>query len=419
MLEAVVIGAGQAGLAVSQVLGREGVDHVVLERGRIGETWRTQRWDSFALNTPAWMNRLPGDDDAAVGEPADGFWTHHEFARRLDAYAHRWRLPVREHSPVLRVRTVGGGFHVDVDDASGTSFETHSVVVASGVQNIQRIPPIATSMPPELVEIPALEYRDPGALPPGAVLVVGSGQTGGQIAEDLLEAGRTVYLSASRVARMRRRYRGRDIFEWLIQSGYFDVPIEDVPDPAVRSMTLPLISGVGRYGHSLGLQWLAARGVVLLGRIRSVVGSVLELEDTLGECIRFGDERSGSVRRMVDEGLQARGIPLPEVEDDPADLSHPDPASVHSSDRLDLASAGVGSVIWATGVRGEFPFLAPFAVGEDGVPIQELGVGLMPGLYCLGFPWLLHRGSGIVYGVGKDAGRIADHVVRRAEEASG
>ena len=225
MLEAVVVGAGQAGLAVSQVLGREGVEHVVLERGRIGETWRSRRWDSFALNTPAWMNRLPGDDDAAVGEPADGFWTHLEFARRLDR--------IRSSVAPARPRTLAGlagpnasveGFRVDVDDASGTSFETQSVVVASGVQNIPTIPPIATSMPPELVEIPALDYRDPGALPPGAVLVVGSGQTGGQIAEDLLEAGRTVYLSASRVARMRRRYRGRDIFEWLIPVGVLRRP---------------------------------------------------------------------------------------------------------------------------------------------------------------------------------------------------
>lgn len=418
-LDAVVVGAGHAGLAISQHLARAGVAHVVLERGRIGESWRSQRWDTFALNTPTWLNRLPGDRDDDLGEPRDAFMTAEAWLARLDAYAARWALPVREGIAVTSVEPLAGngGWLVHSDGAAAGPIEARSVVVASGIQNVPSIPPIATAIPASIAQVSALGYRRPSDLPPGAVLVVGGGQTGGQITEDLLSAGRTVYLSPSKVARIRRRHRGRDILEWLVPAGFFEATPAQLPDPAMQHARQPIISGLGRYGHTVSLQWLASRGAVLIGRIRAVDSSTLLLEDSVGELIRFADEQSAEVSRQVDAGIRQSGQPLPPLEDDPADEPHPDPGAVRSPDSLDLRAAGVGTVVWATGVRGDFGWLPRNALDDVGEPRHEAGVSPLAGLFCLGFPWLTRRGSGVINGADADAALIAGHVVRRAEAA--
>jgi putative flavoprotein involved in K+ transport len=254
--DAVVVGGGHAGLAVSQHLVLAGVRHVVLERGRIGESWRSQRWDTFALNTPTWLNRLPGDRDEDVGEPADGFMTTGAWLARLEAYAARWDLPVREGVTVTSVEPVADDdrWLVRTEGVAADALETRSVIVASGIQNVPHVPAIAAALPPSIVQTSALEYRRPSDLPSGAVLVVGGGQTGGQITEDLVRAGRTVYLSPSRVARVRRRHRGRDILEWWVPAGFLEVTPEQLPDPALQFARQPIISGLGRYGHTVSLQ---------------------------------------------------------------------------------------------------------------------------------------------------------------------
>lgn len=413
--EAVVVGGGQAGLAVGQHLAAIGVDHVVLERGRIGETWRSQRWDSFALNTPSWANRLPGDGVDDVIPPADGFTSAPAFAEHLARYAARWRLPVRENAAATALEGDGReGYEVVIGAPDGDRIGARSVVVASGIQNRPRIPAIAAEVPPGIAQLHSLDYRRPSELPEGAVLVVGSGQTGAQIAEDLLEAGRRVYLSPSRVARLRRRYRGRDAFEWLVPGGFFDMTPDRLRDPAEIQARQPLTSGVGRRGHTVSLQSLAALGATLVGRISSLDGDTLVLDDTVAECIRFGDEASAGIGQLLDAIIEATGSPLPPLEDDPADEAHPDPGAVRSPGRLDLTRLGIRTIIWATGVGGEFGWLPREVLGADGVPRHAAGVTSLPGLFVLGFPWLTRRGSGIIYGIDEDARRIAAAVAARA-----
>ncbi|HEX7472595.1 MAG TPA: NAD(P)/FAD-dependent oxidoreductase, partial [Candidatus Limnocylindrales bacterium] len=301
-LGAVVVGGGSAGLAAGYHLGRAGVETVVLERDRIGETWRSQRWDSFVLNTPAWYSRLPGDPEPAA-EERDAFLSAPSFLERLEGYAARHGIPVRTGTTVTRVAaadTARGGLVVSVDGPGGSDeFRTASIVVASGILNVPRVPPIAGSLPTGIRQLTVAGYRRARDLPAGAVLVVGSAQSGVQIAEDLVAEGRVVYLCTSSVGRARRRYRGRDMFEWLAQAGFFDRTPDQLPEPRTRFPANPQTSGVGPLGHTVSLQSLAALGVTLLGRPRSITGDRLLLDDTLGANIAFGDRISADLKGLA------------------------------------------------------------------------------------------------------------------------
>lgn len=419
-LGAVVIGAGQAGLAASYYLTQAGIDHVVLERGRIGETWRTQRWDTFVLNTPGWLSHVrsgdrTGDRDGEGQD--DGFLSADAFVGRLEAYAARHEVPVRTAANVTRVEPLGPlgeGFLVSIDGPGGPdTLRSRAVVVASGIQNVPRIPAIAAAFPAGLPQVTAADYRRPSDLPPGAVLVVGGAQSGVQIAEDLLATGRTVYLCTSRVGRLRRRYRGRDMLGQLFDAGFYDMTPEDLPDPAMRLWPIPQTSGVGPLGHTVSLQGLAAHGVALLGRPTAVRGDRAVLDDTVGANIVFGDRVSSDLKALVDDHLRGAGAALAPSESDPADDPHPDPAAVHSPGELDLAAAGIGSVVWACGFGGDFGYLPAAAVDMRGVPIHDRGVSPIPGLFFIGFPWLTKRRSGIIAGVDEDAALIAGYVAGR------
>jgi len=415
-VDAVVVGAGHAGLATSHELAAAGVEHVVLERGRIGETWRSQRWDTFRLNTPDGMNRLPGEPDAPPAS-RDAFLSAGAFAEQLASYAERHGLPVREGAVATRVEATSDGFAIEVSEpATGarSRIRARAVVVASGIQNVGRTPAVAAALPRSVAQLHSLDYRRAVDLPDGAVLVVGGGQTGAQLVDDLLDTGRRVYWSASKVPRCPRRYRGRDMFEWLVRAGFFDQRPDELPDPALRLLRQPLISGTGELGHTVSLQSLAARGATLVGRIASVDGAALVLDDSVAACVRFGDEWSAKLRAMADRAAESLGEPSPSPDDpgsrDAADLDHPDPDALRFPSRLDLGRAGVGTVIWATGVRGDFGWLPTDALGADGAPVHEAGATPVRGLYVTGFPWLTNRGSGIIYGAGGDARRIAEQV---------
>lgn len=412
---AIVVGGGAAGLAAAYHLGLAGVETVVLERGRIGETWRSQRWDSFALNTPAWFSRLPGDPEP-VADERDAFLSATEFAGRLEACVTRHGIRVRSATTVTRVAAGGdpGGLIVSIDGADGAQeLRTRSVVVASGILNVPRVPSIAGSLPADIRQFTAADYRRPSDLPPGAVLVVGSAQSGVQIAEDLLAGGRTVFLCTSAVGRVRRRYRGRDMFEWLEAAGFWDRTPEQLPDPRMRQWANPQTSGVGPRGHTVSLQSLAALGATLLGRPRSIVGDRLLFDDTLGANIAFGDRLSVELKALADQGIAAVGATPGPVEPDPADDPHPDPSSIHSPAELDLERAGIASVVWATGFGGDFSYLPRSVVDHDGQPVHERGVAPLPGLFFLGFPWLTTRRSGIITGVGEDAARLSAPIAER------
>src|SRR5262245_12713264 len=294
VLDAVVIGGGWAGLAVSDALKQEGLSHRLLERGRIGETWRTQRWNSFRMNTINMQTVMPGD--RYDGPDPEGVMTRDARVALLEDFAERKRLPIELGTPVIKL-TDGQQKGAYLISTPRGAFESRNVVIASGNLNFPRRPSLAAALPHDLRKIDASAYRSPIELSPGAVLVVGSGQTGGQIAEDLIQAGRTVFLATSRVGRLPRRYRGRDIMLWVVESGLFDIPRKEFIDPSGRVAPRPLIGA----DHTISLQALSAQGVTLLGRFTGVEGNRLCFGDDLVEHIHFADETSNTLKRKIDD----------------------------------------------------------------------------------------------------------------------
>jgi putative flavoprotein involved in K+ transport len=393
----VIVGAGPAGVATSAALAAAGHDHVVLERGRIGESWRSQRWDAFRLNTPGWMNGLPD---------ADGFGTAADLIASLEARAEG--LPIREGMPVHGVwRERGGGYRVAAGDET---LLADTVVAASGAQCLPRLPAIAQAVSGRRVEhLHTGDYRNAAALPPGDVLVIGSGQSGLQIADDLAAAGRRVLLSTSRVGRMPRRHRGRDTTEWWRDMGLLDAPAASAADAQKRARS-PQVAG----GRDLRLQDLAARGVRLLGRLAEADGPRLRFDDSAAEHVAYADRRERAVRERIDAWIAAHGIDAPPHE--PADDGRP-PATEPAMS-LDLRIAGVGSIIWATGFTGDFTWLKMPILGTDGRPLHRNGATPSAGLYVVGLPWLTRRSSGMLHGLMRDAQLVAAQITRTSERVA-
>ncbi len=409
VLDAVVVGGGQAGLGVSYFLQRDDHKHVVFERGRIGETWLSQRWDSFQLNTLNSMNVLPGLPYR--GPEPDGFWRQHELVAYFQDYVERFQLPVRTGVRVTSLeRAEDNGNFVVTTRADGGGEETvlcRAVVAACGMQDVPKIPALQEQLPGEVTQLHTADYRNPGALPPGAVVVVGSAQSGCQIAEDLLAAGRQVYLCTGKAGRVPRRYRGRDILEWWVDMKFWETTYESLEDKSASHNPLPQVSGVGRHGHSLSLQALARRGAVVLGRLQGVREGALILGGDAAAHVRQGDEVSQRFKDAVDAYLESAGLEPPPLEADPDDEPDPEAACASSIHRLDLREAQVGTIIWATGFTGDLSWIHLPVFDPDGMPIHRRGVSPVPGLYFLGFPWLSKRKSGIIYGIEDDARYIA------------
>ena len=408
--DVVVVGAGQAGLGIGYHLQSAGNRFAIFERGRVGETWRTQRWDSFAVNTPNWANVLPGD--TYVGEEPDGFRHRDELVADFARYADAFGLPVVEGRTVTGVDAHGDGFLITYRDSTGAvgTVTTSNVVVASGMMQSPRIPAIHTRFPDSILQLHASAYRSPEGLPPGAVVVVGSGQSGCQIATDLVRAGREVFLCTSRVARVRRRYRQRDILDWAVDVGFWDVEVDELPDPAMQFATQPQVSGVGRFGSTVSLQSMARDGVHLMGRLHDVVGGVLRTDDDLVDNISFADEKSAEFTAMIEAWIAREGLDAPPIEDDPADEPADPSVAISGITELDLAEAQVGSVIWCTGFTADLGWIHLPVTGADGMPIHTRGVSPVPGIYFIGLPWLHTRKSGLIHGVDEDARFIADMV---------
>jgi putative flavoprotein involved in K+ transport len=411
VIDAVIIGAGQSGLAASWHLRRRGLEHVVLERGGVGQSWRSQRWDSFALNTPTWMNRLPGEPDDVT--PRDAFLTRDAWIDHLQAYADGQRLPIRPSTAVTSVqvgRSAGTWLVSTAGEGGGEPIETRHVVVASGAQVVPSVPPLSAALPSWVRQLHSADYRAAAALPSGAVLVVGSAQSGVQVAEDLLDAGRAVYLCTSRVGRLRRRQRGHDTLEWLADVGFYEMSPEQLPDPRMQFEPIPQISGVGRFGHTVSLQSMAERGVRLLGRPVGVEGDRVLLDDSVGANIAHGDAVSAELNSVIERGIRESGRPPPSLEPDPADEPHPDPGSVHGPAVLDLEASGVSTVIWATGYRGDFGFLPQTVRDVRGDPIHDRGAARIPGIHFVGLRWMTTRRSALIFGADVDAAALADRI---------
>ena len=318
-MDVVVVGAGTAGLGTGYHLQRAGHTFVILERGRVGETWRAQRWDAFTLNTPNWSNCLPGD--TYDGDQPDGFYHRDELVAYLDRYAQENELPIRSGVTVTSLDEHQNEFVVEAIDENGTveRIATRNVVVASGFMQTPRIPRVSEKFPAAVRQLHTADYRSPGALPEGAVVIVGGGQSGCQIADDLANAGREVYMCTSKVARLPRRHRGRDTLAWWREMGLWDLTVDQLSDPAMRFAAQPQVSGVGRYGSTLSLQHLARRGVHLMGRLRDVERGILTTDDSLAEHIAFADQRSAQFRADIDAYIEKEEITAPPSEPDPID----------------------------------------------------------------------------------------------------
>jgi putative flavoprotein involved in K+ transport len=399
-IEVVVVGAGQAGLAVSYYLRAFGVEHLVLERGRIGESWRSVRWDSFTLVTPNWMTRLPGYQMAA-GTGGD-FPPRDDVVAMLDRLA--GGLPVRERTEVTSVAAGAHGYQVTT--ATG-AIAARAVVVAGGGQRRPVIPHLTAGLPAAVVQSHAARYRNPAALPPGAVLVVGSGQSGAQIADELALAGRDVLLATSRVPRVPRRYRGRDVHEWAVELGVYDQPAEAVTDPAQFTEPHPMLSGA-HGGHTVSYQQLARDGVRLLGRLIGAEDGKLRFGPDLPGNMQYADAGAARFRRMVDGYVARAGIVAAEPDTDPAERS--EPGLECSPESLDIRAEHIAAVVWCTGFGPDTGWLHVPVLRPDGAPAHTRGVTAFPGLFVAGYPWLSNRGSGLLYGAAADAARVAQHI---------
>jgi putative flavoprotein involved in K+ transport len=410
MLDAVVIGAGHAGLAVSYRLREAGIEHVVLERGEIGESWRSQRWDSFTLNTPNRMNRLPGA--SPDGSDPDAFEGRDAWVARLERYALDQQLPVRIRTTVTSVDRDGEDFVVSARDHA--PIRARNVIVASGMVNEPKVPAIAGSLDGRIGRLTTGAYRRPDQLRPGAVLVVGSAQSGCQIAEELSDAGRSVYLATGSVGRSPRRLRGRDALVWLSETGWLDQRPGDLPDPAMIRWAQPQISGTGPRGHTVSLQSLASRGVTLLGRLERVAGTRLAFAGDLGEHVRFGDEVARLIRGHVDDHIARSGIAAPPSEPDPADVTC-DPRAFDPPSAIDLLDRGITTVIFTTGFAADLSWLKLPVLDDRREPIHDEGRMRIDGLWLLGWAWLRRRKSGIIWGATEDSAHVADQVRARVQ----
>ncbi len=399
-VEALVVGGGQAGLAMSEHLSECGVPHVVLERNRIAERWRSERWDSLVANGPAWHDRFPGLEfpDVAPGE----FASKEQVANYFEAYAEKIAAPVRTGVEVTSVRRHEGrpGFRVETSDGA---LDARYVIAATGPFQRPVIPPIvpADAGP---VQLHSSGYRNPGQLPEGAVLVVGAGSSGVQIAEELRRSGREVYLSVGPHDRPPRSYRDRDFCWWLGVLGKWDA---ETPPAGAEHVTIA-VSGA-RGGHTVDFRALAGLGITLVGMTGAYAEGKLSFATDLAKNIAAGDENYLALLDEADAYVARNGLDLPE-EPSARDLG-PDPACVTDPLlELDLAAAGVTSIVWATGFAVDYSWLQVDAFDENGRPKHRRGVSVEPGVYFIGLPWLARRGSSFIWGVWHDAKFVADHV---------
>ena len=403
-VQTLIIGGGQAGLSMSHMLSRCGCSHLVLERGRIGERWRSERWDGLRFQFPNWSVKLP--DFPFPCEQPDGFATSHEIVAYLEAYAQRVNPPIRCGVAVTGLWPDEAGRGILAQSSAGL-IAARNVVIATGPYQRPIIPRLLAG-DCNLVQVHASAYKGPEQLPSGAILIVGSGASGAQIAEELSRAGRKVYLSVGRHKRMPRRYRGRDLIWWLAEMGLDQTPVAQ----RGPETTLPLITGAYG-GHTIDFRAFAQQGITLLGRLRSGRGNVLEFADDLAHSIADGDAAYHAFLDMVDAYVERKKMSLPAERAARARLPDP-PCLAAPLQHLDARHSGLGSLIWATGYAFDFGWIDLPVLDANGVPQHEHGVAPMPGVYFLGLPWLSKMNSSFLSGVGDDAARIADHIHQRS-----
>jgi putative flavoprotein involved in K+ transport len=397
----IVVGGGQAGLSASYFLKQAGIDHLVLEKNTLTHTWRTQRWDAFCLVTPNWQCALPGHPYA--GNDPHGFMKKDEIIDYLDGFIQSLDAPVKEHAEVKRVtRNADGTFSVFTSQGQ---FTADQVVVASGGYHTPIVPRMAERLPRSIVQIQSSEYRNAQALPEGGVLVVGSGQSGAQIAEDLHLAGRKVFLAVGEAPRCARFYRGRDVVDWLADMKYYDMPVEQHPlREGVRDNTNHYVTGRDG-GRDIDLRRFATEGMELYGRLQDLQDGKLSFAPNLTENLDSADTTFNGINAGIDAFIERHGIEAP-----PGSRYEPLWAPPHERTSLDLEASGIGSIIWCIGFTPDFSWLdAPIFNGR-GYPAHTRGVTPQEGLFVVGLPWLHTWGSGRFSGVARDAEYIVEAI---------
>jgi putative flavoprotein involved in K+ transport len=399
----IVIGAGQAGLSTSYCLKQKGIEHVVLEANQVGHSWRAERWDTFCLVTPNWQCKLPGH--AYAGSDPYGFMVRDDIVRYLEDYARAFSPPLETGVRATSLTLSGGRQgRFELETSRGT-LSAGQVVVAIGSYHLKSIPPMASGLPQGIVQLHSAHYTNPQALPPGEVLVVGSGQSGCQIAEDLHLAGRKVHLAIGNAPRCARRYRGKDVVEWLDDMRYYDIPIDQHPNrEQVRDRANHYVTGRDG-GHDLDLRQFAREGMKLYGPLCAIENGRCEFAPELKQNLDAADEVYRSINRSIDKFIGERGVSAPEQR--PYEAVWEPEAECTT---LDPECAGISAVVWCIGFGADFRWIKLPAFDERGYPVHERGVTQVPGLYFIGLPWLHTWGSGRFSGVGRDAEHLAARI---------
>ncbi len=400
-LPVIIVGGGQAGLSLSHYLQHKDIDHLVIEKHTPMHSWRTQRWDAFSLVTPNWQCKLPGHDYA--GDDPHGFMKKDQIVAYLDAFLAKVQPPMLTQTSVRQVRPrPEGGFAVAT---SAGDFTADQVVIASGGYHQPIIPRLAERLPDSITQIHSEQYRSPQALPEGAVLVVGSGQSGSQIAEDLHLAGKKVHLAVGDAPRCARFYRGRDVVDWLADMGYYDMPVDQHPlREGVRDNTNHYVTGRDG-GRDIDLRQFALEGMALHGLLDGLSGHTLQFKPTLTESLDRADQTYNGINAAIDKHIAAQGLSaLPPAVYAP--VWQPEAEAT----ALDLSAAGITSIVWCIGFEPDFKWVDAPVFNGKGHPVHARGVTQQPGLFFLGLPWLHTWGSGRFSGVARDASFIADRI---------
>jgi putative flavoprotein involved in K+ transport len=404
-LPVIVVGGGQAGLSMSWQLRQRGIAHVIFEKNSVAHAWKTQRWDSFCLVTPNWQCQLPGFP--YPGDAPHGFMAKDDIVGYIEAYAARIEAPIREGVAVTAIgRRPGGGFTVST---TAGDYTADQVVMAISGYHVPAIPAFAARLPAELTQIHSSAYRNPDQMPAGAVLVVGTGQSGCQIAEDLHLSGRKVHLVVGSAPRCPRVYRGRDAVDWLADMGQYDLPVDNHPlKQDVRLKANHYLTGRDG-GRDIDLRRFALEGMILHGRLRAIDGPALAFGPDLAKNLDGADAVYTGIQGAIDRYIAEKGIEAP-VQDHYVPIWTPGPPALD----LDLEEAGIGSVIWSTGFRADFGFIDAPVFDARGLPVHQRGVTAAEGLYFVGLPWLHSWGSGRFSGIARDTAHLADRIVETA-----
>jgi putative flavoprotein involved in K+ transport len=401
----IIVGGGQAGLSMSYCLKERGFDHIVFEKNRIGHSWRSKRWDSFCLVTPNWQCKLPGYH--YPGDDPNGFMQKDEIVKYIEHYAKSFDPPVKEGVEVSKVRKSRSQDVFELTTSIG-DYTADQVVIAAGSYHIPKIPKIAERLPEHIVQIHSSEYKNPQSLPDKSVLVVGTGQSGCQIAEDLHLAGKKVHLCVGSAPRSPRRYRGKDVVDWLDQMGYYDLSIDEHPQKEkARSNTNHYVTGRDG-GREIDLRKFSLEGMQLYGRLKTISGSHLEFWDDLKQNLDRADAVANNIKKSIDAFIEKNQIEAP-TESAYKPVWEPEEAVL----KLDYEKANIGAVVWSTGYQPDFSWIEIPVFDGKGYPGHDRGVTGVQGLYFLGLPWLYTWGSGRFSGIARDATYLADYITAR------